>query len=157
MLNPTSAESKIKKAIVKELEYLTSVNANSELIAKITDNGQNNINLSTSLAAIKAFFDNFSNMPIYELFSKQGMEAVIEYLQKETSSSAAIIDFLLRFKSFVFENKEIFEDVKNILTKDNVLEKIVIKERTPIEVNSVEEVKEYYVLIIIYIYNNVGE
>ncbi len=157
MLSPTQAESKIKKALVKELELLTNINSNNELLDKVINNGENNTNLSVALSAISTFFSHFNSMPIYELFSKQGEDAVLDYLKNKEPNSAAIIDFLLRFKSFVFENSEIFEDVKNILYKDSILENVVTKEKTSLVVNNAEDAKKYYVLIIIYIYNNVGE
>lgn len=156
MLSPTIAESKIKKAILKELENLSKVDADSELVAKIVQNGKGNTNLSLALAAIRAFFDRFSTMPLYEIFTVQGRDEVKDYLNNNTNT-ASVIDFLLRLKSYVFENKEIFEDVKNILHKDSVLDGIMVKEKTSLTAESVEDVKELYVLIIIYIYNNVGE
>ena len=39
MLSPTQAESKIKKALVKELELLTNINSNNMLLDKVINNG----------------------------------------------------------------------------------------------------------------------
>ena len=142
MLSPTTEEHSIKQAMVNELHFL-SKEANKA--------GTKSIG---GVESIKTFFENFSTLPIKVIFTTQTRDEVITYL-KDLDNTIDVVDYFYRIKTFVNINSNIYKQVFEMLIEDDIVDVLLVDEYTKLDINTVDDVRKFYVLVLIYIYNNV--
>jgi hypothetical protein len=142
MLSPTIEEHNIKQAMVNELIFL-SKEANKA--------GNKSIG---GVESIKDFFENYSTLPIKVIFTTQTRDEVINYLYG-LDNNIDVIDYFYRIKTFVNTNSNIYKQVFEMLIEDDIVDVLLVDEYTKLDISTVEDIRKFYVLVLIYIYNNV--
>ena len=142
MLSPTIEEHNIKQAMVNELNFL-SREANKA--------GTKSIG---GVESIKDFFENYSTLPIKVIFTTQTRDEVINYLYG-LDKNIDVIDYFYRIKTFVNTNSNIYKQVFEMLIEDDIVDVLLVDEYTKLDISTVEDIRKFYVLVLIYIYNNV--
>jgi hypothetical protein len=142
MLSPTIEEHNIKQAMVNELIFL-SKEANKA--------GTKSIG---GVESIKDFFENYSTLPIKVIFTTQTRDEVINYLYG-LDNNIDVIDYFYRIKTFVNTNSNIYKQVFEMLIEDDIVDVLLVDEYTKLDISTVEDIRKFYVLVLIYIYNNV--
>lgn len=137
MVGNTEIEKSIKQNLFAELDYVRNNPSNSKVIL-----------------AIETFFKTFSKKSIVYLFSVQGVKEIHSYLEKD-DNSGDIVEFLLRFKTTLSENNKIYSIIMDLLQEDTILDSLSSEEFTKIKVTTPKELEKFYVVIVLYIYNNI--
>ena len=142
MLSPTIEEHNIKQAMVNELNFLSSgaKKAGTKSIGGVE--------------SIKDFFENYSTLPIKVIFTTQTRDEVINYLYG-LDKNIDVIDYFYRIKTFVNTNSNIYKQVFEMLIEDDIVDVLLVDEYTKLDISTVEDIRKFYVLVLIYIYNNV--
>lgn len=142
MLSPTTEEHNIKQAMVNELNFLGR-EANKA--------GTKSIG---GVVSIKSFFENYSTLPIKVIFTTQTRDEIVTYL-KNLDNNIDVVDYFYRIKTFVNINSNIYKQVFEMLVEDDIVDVLLVDEYTKLNISTVEDVRKFYVLVLIYIYNNV--
>ena len=137
MVGNTEIEKSIKQNLLAELDYVRNNPSNGKVIL-----------------AIETFFKTFSKKSIVYLFSVQGVKEIQSYLEKD-DNNGDIVEFLLRFKTTLSENNKIYSIIMDLLQEDTILDSLSSEEFTKINVTTPKELEKYYVVIVLYIYNNI--
>lgn len=137
MVGNTEIEKSIKQNLIAELDYVRNNPSNSKVIL-----------------AIETFFKTFSKKSIVYLFSEQGIKEIRAHLEKD-DNNGDIVEFLLRFKTTLSENNKIYSIIMDLLEEDTILDSLSSEEFTKIKVTTPKELEKYYVVIVLYIYNNI--
>ncbi len=142
MLSPTIEEHNIKQAMVNELNFLSreAIKAGTKSIGGVE--------------SIKDFFENYSTLPIKVIFTTQTRDEVINYLYG-LDKNIDVIDYFYRIKTFVNTNSNIYKQVFEMLIEDDIVDVLLVDEYTKLDISTVEDIRKFYVLVLIYIYNNV--
>ncbi len=137
MVGNTEIEKSIKQNLLAELDHVRNNPSNSKVIL-----------------AIETFFKTFSKKSIVYLFSVQGVKEIQSYLEKD-DNSGDIVEFLLRFKTTLSENNKIYSIIMDLLQEDTILDSLSSEEFTKIKVTTPKELEKFYVVIVLYVYNNI--
>lgn len=142
MLSPTTEEHNIKQAMVNELNFLGR-EANKAGTKSVS-----------GVESIKEFFENYSTLPIKVIFTTQTRDEVTTFL-KDLDNNIDVVDYFYRIKTFVNSNSNIYKQVFEMLIEDDIVDILLEDEYTKLDISTVEDVRKFYVLVLIYIYNNV--
>lgn len=142
MLSPTTEEHSIKQAMVNELTFLGR-EANKAGAKSIS-----------GVESIKDFFETYSTLPIKVIFTTQTRDEVVTYL-KDLDNNIDVVDYFYRIKTFVNANSNIYKQVFEMLMDDDIVDVLLVDEYTKLDISTVEDIRKFYVLVLIYIYNNV--
>ena len=129
MITPTISEKIVKGVIVKEL-------------ATLKDS-----------VVVTQFFKDMESVSLIKLFTKEGYEEIKTTIS-ELSQPHDVIEFFYRIKSAVFTNEQFFIDVFNVVTTDKMFTELLKDEYEFLDIKNYEELKEYYILCVIYACNN---
>ena len=129
MLSPTTSEKVVKLIVTRELA------------------------VTKDSVTVTQFFKDMENVSLIKLFTKEGYSEIKKNIS-ELEQPHDIIEFFYRIKSAVFSNEQFFKDVFNVVTNDKMFTSLLEDEYDFLEIKSYEELKEYYILCVIYAYNN---
>lgn len=129
MISPTNNEKFVKTVVVRELTTL-----------------KENV-------AVTQFFKEMESISLIKLFTKEGYEEVKTNIS-ELEQPHDVIEFFYRIKSAVFSNEQFFKDVFNVVVSEKMFTALLENEYEFLEFKNYEDLKEYYILCVIYAYNN---
>lgn len=129
MISPTNNEKFVKTVVVREL---TTLKEN---------------------ATVTQFFKEMESISLIKLFTKEGYEEVKTNIS-ELEQPHDVIEFFYRIKSAVFSNEQFFKDVFNVVVSEKMFTALLENEYEFLEFEKYEDLKEYYILCVIYAYNN---
>lgn len=129
MISPTNNEKFVKTVVVRELTTL-----------------KENV-------TVTQFFKEMESISLIKLFTKEGYEEVKTNIS-ELEQPHDVIEFFYRIKSAVFSNEQFFKDVFNVVVSEKMFTALLENEYEFLEFKNYEELKEYYILCVIYAYNN---
>lgn len=129
MISPTNNEKFVKTVVVREL---TTLKEN---------------------ATVTQFFKEMESISLIKLFTKEGYEEVKTNIS-ELEQPHDVIEFFYRIKSAVFSNEQFFKDVFNVVVSEKMFTALLENEYEFLEFEEYEDLKEYYILCVIYAYNN---
>lgn len=129
MISPTNNEKFVKTVVVREL---TTLKENVTVIQ---------------------FFKEMESISLIKLFTKEGYEEVKTNIS-ELEQPHDVIEFFYRIKSAVFSNEQFFKDVFNVVVSEKMFTALLENEYEFLEFKNYEDLKEYYILCVIYAYNN---
>lgn len=129
MISPTNNEKFVKTVVVREL---TTLKEN---------------------ATVTQFFKEMESISLIKLFTKEGYEEVKTNIS-ELEQPHDVIEFFYRIKSAVFSNEQFFKDVFNVVVSEKMFTALLENEYEFLEFKNYEDLKEYYILCVIYAYNN---
>lgn len=129
MISPTSNEKFVKTVVVRELTTL-----------------KENV-------TVTQFFKEMESISLIKLFTKEGYEEVKTNIS-ELEQPHDVIEFFYRIKSAVFSNEQFFKDVFNVVVSEKMFTALLENEYEFLEFKNYEDLKEYYILCVIYAYNN---
>ena len=129
MISPTNNEKFVKTVVVREL-------------ATLKEN-----------VAVKQFFKDMESISLIKLFTKEGYDEIKKNIS-ELEQPHDVIEFFYRIKSAVFSNEQFFKDVFNVVVSEKMFTALLENEYEFLEFKNYEDLKEYYILCVIYAYNN---
>lgn len=129
MISPTNNEKFVKTVVVREL-------------ATLKEN-----------VTVTQFFKEMESISLIKLFTKEGYEEVKTNIS-ELEQPHDVIEFFYRIKSAVFSNEQFFKDVFNVVVSEKMFTALLENEYEFLEFEEYEDLKEYYILCVIYAYNN---
>jgi hypothetical protein len=129
MVSPTTSEKIVKTIITREL----TTTKDSVIVTQ--------------------FFKDMESVSLIKLFTKEGYDYIKNSIS-ELEQPHDVIEFFYRIKSAVFTNEQFFKDVFNVVTNDKMFSTLLEDEYDFLEIKDFEELKEYYILCVIYAYNN---
>lgn len=129
MLSPTASEKVVKLIVTRELA------------------------VTKDSITVTQFFKDMENVSLIKLFTKEGYSEIKKNIS-ELEQPHDVIEFFYRIKSAVFSNEQFFKDVFNVVTNDKMFTSLLEDEYDFLEIKNYEELKEYYILCVIYAYNN---
>lgn len=129
MISPTNNEKFVKTVVVRELTTL-----------------KENV-------TVTQFFKEMESISLIKLFTKEGYEEVKTNIS-ELEQPHDVIEFFYRIKSAVFSNEQFFKDVFNVVVSEKMFTALLENEYEFLEFEEYEDLKEYYILCVIYAYNN---
>lgn len=129
MISPTNNEKFVKTVVVRELTTL-----------------KENV-------TVTQFFKEMESISLIKLFTKEGYEEVKTNIS-ELEQPHDVIEFFYRIKSAVFSNEQFFKDVFNVVVSEKMFTALLENEYEFLEFEKYEDLKEYYILCVIYAYNN---
>ena len=129
MISPTNNEKFVKTVVVRELTTL-----------------KENV-------TVTQFFKEMESISLIKLFTKEGYEEVKKNIS-ELEQPHDVIEFFYRIKSAVFSNEQFFKDVFNVVVSEKMFTALLENEYEFLEFKNYEDLKEYYILCVIYAYNN---
>lgn len=129
MISSTNNEKFVKTVIVREL-------------ATLKDN-----------VTITQFFKDMESVSLIKLFTKEGYADIKKNIS-ELGKPHDVIEFFYRIKSAIFSNDDFFKDVFNVVIQDTMLTTLLKDEYEFLEIKNYEDLKQYYILCVIYAYNN---
>lgn len=129
MLSPTASEKVVKLIVTRELA------------------------VTKDSVTVTQFFKDMENVSLIKLFTKEGYSEIKKNIS-ELEQPHDVIEFFYRIKSAVFSNEQFFKDVFNVVTNDKMFTSLLEDEYDFLEIKKYEELKEYYILCVIYAYNN---
>ncbi len=129
MISPTNNEKFVKTVVVRELTTL-----------------KENV-------TVTQFFKEMESISLIKLFTKEGYEEVKTNIS-ELEQPHDVIEFFYRIKSAVFSNEQFFKDVFNVVVSEKMFTALLENEYEFLEFKNYEDLKEYYILCVIYAYNN---
>lgn len=129
MLSPTASEKIVKLIVTRELA------------------------VTKDSVTVTQFFKDMENVSLIKLFTKEGYDEIKKNIS-ELEQPHDVIEFFYRIKSAVFSNEQFFKDVFNVVTNDKMFTSLLEDEYDFLEIKNHEELKEYYILCVIYACNN---
>lgn len=129
MLSPTASEKVVKLIVTRELA------------------------VTKDSVTVTQFFKDMENVSLIKLFTKEGYSEIKKNIS-ELEQPHDVIEFFYRIKSAVFSNEQFFKDVFNVVTNDKMFTSLLEDEYDFLEIKKYEELKEYYILCVIYACNN---
>lgn len=129
MITPTTSEKIVKGIIVRELTTLKDS------------------------VTVTQFFKDMESVSLIKIFTKEGYDGIKKTLS-ELEQPHDVIEFFFRIKSAVFTNEQFFIDVFNVVTTDKMFTELLKDEYEFLDIKKYEDLKQYYILCVIYAYNN---
>lgn len=129
MLSPTTSEKIVKLIVTKELT------------------------VTKDSITVTQFFKDMESVSLIKLFTTEGYNEIKKNIS-ELEQPHDVIEFFYRIKSAVFSNEQFFKDVFNVITNDKMFTSLLEDEYEFLDIKNYEELKEYYILCVIYACNN---